>query len=201
MKKFERNITNDFNLKEEASKRLALTADEISNLSIEDIYDNIEILEANLQVSEKDLAALLANENITSLEDAVKKCKESLNLHLESLKPEDVPEEIVFSGLTKLAPAADKVTVIKTKNRCWYETTIDFNATQLAEIVNASPELVIYLVSKYLPKLTATELRSFRTVLINLSQSGVVVQKSETSVSKSATTKQLSFEDLDLFSY
>lgn len=201
MKKFERNITNDFNLKEEASKRLALTADEISNLSIEDIYDNIEILEANLQVSEKDLAALLANENITSLEDAVKKCKESLNLHLESLKPEDVPEEIVFSGLTKLSPAADKVTVIKTKNRCWYETTVDFNATQLSEIVNASPELVIYLVSKYLPKLTTTELRSFRTVLINLSQAGVVVQKSETAVSKSATTKQLSFEDLDLLSY
>ena len=197
MKKFERLLENEFNLIEESSKRLELSADEVANLSVEDIYDNIEVIETRLQVSEKELASLLANPNITSLEEAIKKCKDSLALHLGALSPDDVVEEIVFSGTTKLASNADKVTVLKQKEKIWYELRENFSVNNLASMAEHYPELLISILSKALPKLTSTELRSFRATLNNLESAGIIIKKSETSIAKSYTTKQLSLEDLD----
>ena len=199
MKKFERNLLENeqFNLIEESSKRLELSADEVANLSVEDIYDNIEVIETRLQVSEKELASLLANPNITSLEEAIKKCKDSLALHLDALSPDDVVEEIVFSGTTKLSSNADKVTVLKQKEKVWYELKDNFSVDNLTSMTEHYPELLINILSKALPKLTTSELRSFRTILNNLESAGIIIKKSETSISKSYTTKQLSLEDLD----
>lgn len=199
MKKFERTLAQgaQFNLKEEADKRLNLSAEEVENLSTEDIFDNIEVIETHLQVSEKELEGLLSNSNITSLEEIVKKCKDSLALHLNALKHEDVPEEIVFSGMTRLSTEADKVALIKPKEKVWFELSEGFNSAALNALVEDSPELVISILKKNLPKLTSVELRCNLTRLNNLEQEGLVVKKVEKSVVKSITTKQLSFEDLD----
>ena len=196
MKKFERNVEQNFKLKEEVTKRLELTAEDISNLSSEDILDNIELVGAQLQVSEKDLEDLLSNPNITSLEEAIKKYKDFLSLNLNALTVEDVSEEIVFSGTTKLDAKADKVHVLKQKEKVWYELAPNFTSTLLTTLTQTYPELVIGILTKALPKLTSTELRSFRTALNNAESSGLLVKKSDVSITRTVTTKQLSLEDL-----
>jgi hypothetical protein len=197
MKKFERNVEQNFNLKEEVAKRLELTADDIANLSAEDILDNVELVGAQLQVSEKDLADLLANPNITSLEEAIKQYKDFLSLNLNALTTEDVSEEIVFSGTTKLDAKADKMHVLKQKDKVWYELAPNFTSTQLLTLAESYPELAIGILVKALPKLTATELKSFRTALNNAETAGLLIKKTDTTIVRTTTTKQLSLEDLE----
>ena len=199
--KIENLKLDDNQVKEEAGKVSALTADEISNSSFEDILHNISILETAKQVSEKEIAALKVSSGLVALEDAQDKIVEAIKLHLSSIKAEDLAgEELCFGNLTEINEKADKVSCLKSKHSTIYKVCDNFNQDTLYNVSSCARNLLLFVFSKYISKLTATDQRNLINDLTACVNAGYLIKEDSDTVGLVAGPKQLSLEDLDSIS-